>query len=238
MSERKKEYYEQFVNKRQGSLLIIGVDHMAPRTGRLWKCQCDCGRIVLLPTYRIASGSATSCPECGKAENRKQAAEHLTTHGLSRRNKRLYAAWKAIISRCTYPGDTDYKYYGGAGIDYADEWKEFPAFYEWAISHGYRDDLTIDRIDNSRGYYPDNCRWETDKVQGINHSNSILVTIMGTTMCLNDWARAAGVWRQTVYQWRKAGIMEEKIRKRLPHGYTGRTVLIKGQQVTLYEEAV
>ena len=94
----------------------------------------------------------------------------------------------------------------------------------------------VAEIDNDGDYCPENCRWETDKVQGVNHSNSILVTIMGTTMCLNDWARAAGVWRQTIYQWRKAGIMEEKIRKRLPHGYTGRTVLIKGQQVTLYEE--
>lgn len=238
MSERKKEYYKQFVNKRQGSLLIIGVDHMTPRIGRLWKCQCDCGRTVLLPTYRIASGGATSCPECGKAENRKRSAKQLTTHGLRNKNRRLYAIWHEIISRCSYQGYTGYKYYGAVGLDIADEWKKYPAFYEWSMSHGYRDDLSIDRIDNSKGYSPENCRWETDKVQGVNHSNSILVTIMGTTMCLNDWARAAGVWRQTVYQWRKAGIMEEKIRKRLPHGYTGRTVLIKGQQVTLYEEAV
>lgn len=238
MSERKKEYYEKFVNKRQGNLLIIGVDHMSPKTGRMWKCQCDCGRTVLLPTYRIASGGVTSCPICGTAKNRVGASERLIKHGLRNKNKRLYAAWKAIISRCTYPGDTDYKYYGAVGIDYADEWNEFPAFYEWAMSHGYRDDLTIDRIDNSRGYYPDNCRWENNKVQAVNHSNSILVTIDGTTMCLADWARAAGVSRWSIYQWRKAGIMERKIRKRLPNGYSGRTVLIKGQNVTLYEEAV
>lgn len=232
---QKRSTVNALAGTQRGDLTILRIDHLEPRTGNIWLCRCKCGKEVLLPTSRIMSGRSYSCPECGKRKNIERAARQLTTHGLSTTNPRLYAIWKEIISRCSYQGDTGYKYYGAVGLNIADEWKEYPAFYEWAMSHGYHDDLSIDRIDNSKGYSPENCRWETDKVQGVNHSNSILVTIMGTTMCLNDWARAAGVWRQTVYQWRKAGIMEEKIRKRLPHGYTGRTVLIKGQQVTLYE---
>ena len=234
MSERKKEFYDSLIGKRQGKLVIVGIDHEEKRVGKIWECKCDCGRTILIPTSRLSYHKTQCCAEC----NRRRSAEQLTKHGLRNKNRRLHAIWKEIVSRCSYQGDTGYKYYGAMGLSIADEWKEYPAFYEWSMSHGYRDDLSIDRIDNSKGYSPENCRWETDKVQGVNHSNSILVTIMGTTMCLNDWARAAGVWRQTVYQWRKAGIMEEKIRKRLPHGYTGRTVPIKGQQVTLYEEAV
>lgn len=235
---QKRSTVNALAGTQRGDLSIIKIDHFEPKKGNYWLCRCKCGKEVILPTNRLMSGSSRSCPDCGKRKNAERAAKRLTTHGLSKNNPRLFAIWKEIISRCSYKGDTGYKYYGAVGLAIADEWKEYPAFYEWAMSHGYRDDLSIDRIDNAKGYNPDNCRWETDKVQGVNHSNSILVTINGTTMCLNDWARAAGVWRQTVYKWRKAGIMEQKISKRLPNGYTGRKVLIKGQEVTLYEEAV
>ncbi len=234
MSERKKEFYDSLTGKRQGKLVILGIDHKEKRVGNIWKCRCDCGRTILIPTSRLSYHKTQCCAEC----NRKRSAEQLTTHGLKNKNRRLYRIWHEIISRCFYPGDTVFHHYGGAGLDMAEEWKSYPAFYEWALSNGYRDDLSIDRIDNSKGYYPDNCRWETDKVQAINSKNSVLVTVKGTTMCLADWARAAGVNRRTVYKWRDDGIIKQKIMERLPNGYTGRKVLIKGQEVTLYEEAV
>lgn len=236
---QKRSTVNALAGTQRGDLLIIRIDHLEPRAGNIWLCRCKCGKEVLLPTSRIMSGRSYSCPECGTRKNAERAARQLTTHGLSKTNKNLYMVWHSMISRCEYQGDTNYGYYGGESKHVCDEWRhDYKAFYEWAKKSGYRPGLSIDRIDNTKGYSPQNCRWETQKVQAINSRSSTLVTVNGTTMCLNDWARAAGVWRQTIYDWRNKGILEEKIRERLPNGYSGRTVLIKGQQVTLYEEAV
>ena len=71
--------------------------------------------------------------------------------------------------RCYYPHHTHYGYYGGRGITVCDEWlHNFKSFYDWAMSHGYRDDLTLDRIDNDKGYSPNNCRWATYSEQNKN----------------------------------------------------------------------
>lgn len=87
-------------------------------------------------------------------------------HGM--RKSRLYNIWCAMRYRCKSPKCSGYHNYGGRGITVCSEWQKFIPFMEWALEHGYRDDLTIDRIDNDGNYEPSNCKWSTVKQQNNN----------------------------------------------------------------------
>lgn len=96
--------------------------------------------------------------------------------------------------RCYNQKSPEYKWYGGKGIAVCDEWlHDFKAFYNWAITNGYADDLTIDRKDNSKGYSPDNCRWATNKEQHNNQSNNVKITYNNKTQTLKQWSEELNV---------------------------------------------
>lgn len=88
-------------------------------------------------------------------------------HGLT--YTRLYGIWCCMKERCNNEKISLYTYYGGRGIKVCNEWKNnFMAFYDWAMANGYKEDLTIDRIDNDGNYEPSNCRWTNKTIQVIN----------------------------------------------------------------------
>jgi hypothetical protein len=104
------------------------------------------------------------------------AAQHITyKHGKS--NTRLYKIWHDAQNRCFRPDHNYYQYYGGRGISICQEWlDDFMVFYNWAVTHGYADDLFLDRRDNDRGYSPENCRWVDKYVSAQNIGMKIINT--------------------------------------------------------------
>lgn len=134
---------------------------------------------------------------------------------------RLHRVWDNMKTRCYNPANKYYHRYGGRGITVCDEWREsFTAFKKWALSNGYANNLTLDRIDNNKGYFPDNCRWATQSQQMNNTSTTRFITIDGETKSLNEWSKISGVNPAT-------------IRKRIDSGYSGHDLLLPAWNVKI-----
>jgi hypothetical protein len=112
---------------------------------------------------------------------------------------RLYKVWDNMKARCYNPKHTSYYLYGGRGITICDEWKNnFASFAKWAYKNGYDENApkgkcTIDRVDNNKGYSPDNCKWVTIGQNLNNKRNCRMFTHDGKTQSLADWARELGM---------------------------------------------
>lgn len=118
-------------------------------------------------------------------------------HGLS--YTPIYEAWKGMKGRCNCSSDIAYKNYGGRGIKVCSEWENDPvAFYNWSINNGRKKGLSIDRIDNNKGYSPDNCRWTTKTVQNRNRRCVLSITYKGETHTLKEWSKITGINYQTL----------------------------------------
>ena len=148
--------------KNLTALKIIG---SSKHHEKIWLCICDCGKETVVRASKLRSGRTGSC---GCKSKDFFNPTHFGT------GTRLYNIWRGMKTRCTNPHATQYARYGGRGITICPEWlHDFASFRDWALSNGYRDDLTIDRIDNDMGYFPDNCRWATIREQSLNRSTSI-----------------------------------------------------------------
>ena len=160
-----------------------------------WLCKCDCGNFT---TTNISSLTRGVCKSCGCLRKELTAAK-FKTHGCTR--TKLYAVYRTMRARCEKPKDSHYKYYGGKGIKVCDEWKEnFKTFHDWAISNGYKEGMTIDRIDINKNYEPSNCRWVDMIVQANNKSNNNFITYNGETHTIAEWASIKDLTYATLYQ--------------------------------------
>ena len=125
-------------------------------------------------------------------------------HG--QRKTRLYRIWANMKSRCHNPKTSFYNSYGGKGVTVCPEWKnDFQVFHDWAISHGYSDDLSIDRIDVNGNYEPGNCRWVSTKAQAKNRSNNHIVIVDGVSKSLMEWCEIYSINYKTVRDRLKRG---------------------------------
>ena len=153
------------IGKRFGKLTVIEESPIRKGSFVHWICKCDCGNITHpIKGTSLRDGTTKSC---GCLANEPKNIIH------GQGGTRLYVIWDNMNQRCRNPKRKEYKNYGGRGITVCDEWKgKFLPFYEWAISHGYSDDLTIERIDVNGNYEPSNCRWITIQEQQKNRRNT------------------------------------------------------------------
>jgi hypothetical protein len=185
----------------------------------LWLCKCNCGTIKTIRSADLKSGRTQSCGCLQK----KRAKEAHVTHNLSRdengKPTKLFNVWGSMKSRCFCDRCHDYKYYGARGIRVCNEWLDYKNFYNWSITNGYEQGLTIDRIDNFGNYEPANCRWATRSQQSNNTRVVRLVEYLGKSMSLGELAKVTGINRRTLHyriNQKKWGILQaiaEQVRK-------------------------
>jgi hypothetical protein len=169
-----------------------------------WLCKCDCGNKGIVPSYNLKIGRSTNC---GCVRREKMSACNIT-HG--KRNSRLYHIWCGMKHRCTCETAKDFQNYGGRGVTLYENWLSFEPFYEWSMKNGYEDHLTIDRIDNDKGYFPDNCRWAGLKTQANNRRSNHFVEYNNEVKTLAEWCNILKLDRNFVSARLKRGWSIEK----------------------------
>ena len=184
------------VGKHYGRLTVI--KEVGRRRGAaLFLCHCECGSNKEITGGDLRTGRVNSCG-CLKKE---LVTESNTTHGL--RKHRLYSIHAGMLTRCYNNKTPQYNYYGKKGIKVCDQWKNkqsgFINFYNWSIENGYKDRLTIDRINVNGNYEPNNCRWVDEKVQANNKTDNHFITMNGIKKTLSEWCEELNIKPSTVH---------------------------------------
>jgi hypothetical protein len=149
------------LGKKFGNLLVLKRNGSDSGGHAMWLCICDCGKHTVVRGSHLRSSSTLSCGcEAGSKAKYKYSSSKKNIY-----TRRLYNIWFGMKRRCENVSCKDYRYYGGRGISICEAWKDFDSFCEWSLNNGYKDNLTIDRIDNDGNYEPSNCRWVTMEVQ-------------------------------------------------------------------------
>lgn len=194
--------------QRFGRLVVVDRAENTSDGKARWLCRCSCGKECVATTDHLRSGHTQSCG-CLNADRTSEANK---THGDS--GSRLYITWRNMLRRCYYPKDKSFCRYGAKGIKVCEEWHDYEKFKEWATQNGYSDDLTIDRIDNNKGYYPHNCRFASAKSQANNRGTTLKIEYNGLVKSASEWGEIVGISAKT-------------IRKRLSNGWSASDALTK-----------
>ena len=179
--------YEDLTGKTFNYLTVIELKEKNKK-GTRWLCKCNCGNRVIVLASHLKDGHTKSC---GCFRKNKSKEEHPTyKHG--KRHSRIYSTWVNMKTRCYNKNVKAYKNYGERGIIICDDWidKEngFINFYNWAIKNGYKDDLTIERINVNGNYEPNNCKWVTYKEQNNNRRSNMYIKYKNEKHTLQEWS--------------------------------------------------
>ena len=187
-----------------------------------WLCKCDCGGSIIVRGCQLKNGGTRSCG-CLHRENTEMLNRRKLSQTDGRSKTRIYRVWIGMRNRCNNPNNYDYKNYGGRGIKVCKEWEmSFDSFRIWANSHGYQENLTIDRIDVNGNYCPENCRWVSLAVQHRNQRVSRMLSCYGERKTVADWSKITGISHSTLLArirsgWADKEILTTPVQKRQKH---------------------
>lgn len=198
------------------SFTVVSHADRGPKGGARVVCLCVCGKLKVVICSRIRTGHIKSCG-CMKTERTREANK---THGQSRgdSSKLGYSSWKSMRMRCISPTYSSYPNYGGRGIRVCDRWLN--SFENFLEDMGPRpsDQHSLDRIDNSGNYCPENCRWATVEQQVNNKRSSIYVEYGGEVLTVGQWAKKLNKCRETLrYRYHKGLSPYEILFGEVPH---------------------
>lgn len=200
--------FRDLTGQRFGRLVCISRHSDRRSSGEMyarWSCVCDCGTHHDVDSRALTRGQSRSCG-CLQRDRARETARKNATHGRSGTPE--YYTWQKTLSRCYNTNDNAYSNYGGRGIRVCKRWKaSFGAFLE---DMGARPSSShsIDRIDNSRGYSPDNCRWTDRKSQNRNARSNVLTPELAAEVRdikeqggnVAAWARIHGIKKNTAHR--------------------------------------
>lgn len=202
----KKIDLNDIVGKKFNRLLVLSFDHSKPHPNPskgnfyYYKCQCECGNITIVKRERLINFETKSCGCYGKEIRKKiLATKRILSH-------RLYRIWQGMKNRCYNPKNIKYYCYGGRGIIICDEWKnDFNIFYDWAIANGYKNNLSIERINVNGNYEPSNCTWANAKKQANNRTSNHPIFYNNERHSISEWAEILKINRSTLWYRIKRG---------------------------------
>lgn len=184
-------YGINLIGQKFGRLIVIKDLGTKGYGERYWECICECGNHINVSHASLFRGNTKSCG-CLHREQLAQRNKETAKWGGDSENpkyERIYRIWGAMRNRCYSPLNEHYDLYGGRGICVCDEWLDWNNFKNWALSNGYEEHLTIDRINGNGNYEPGNCRWATYEQQMNNVSTNRRVTYRGRTQTLSEWCK-------------------------------------------------
>jgi len=184
-----KDKVNEIIGQKFGRLTVIERAENGKNGEPRWLCKCDCGNETIARGSFLKNGRVKSCGCI--------AREKIVI--TNDKEKRLHRIWSAIKTRCYNKNAKSYKNYGGRGIKICDEWLDnFTNFSKWSLQNGYKDYLSIDRIDVNGNYEPSNCKWSTDKEQANNKRNTLYITYNNKTQSLRQWCDELNLKYKTI----------------------------------------
>jgi len=224
--------FRDLEGKRFGFLIVVGYAGKSS-----WYCRCDCGVVCVYPSAYLTRGRNT---HCGCQSPRGNYGKSMKRHGLSGTPE--HSAWSSMIERCKDRRPKVRKYYLDKGITVCDRWADSVENFLSDMGPKPGPEYSLDRIDGSRGYSPENCRWATLSTQNRNRSISRFVEAFGERKTLVEWSEEFGIAHATIAArlnngWSPDDALLRPVKPYTDHGAKNETITFKGKSLTLLQWA-